>query len=200
MRSDVDRPVTNIGACRVLAEIVVALPVARGPDRPRNEAATAVGTDVLEHAIHARGAERALVRADARVRCLGRQRFVAVLARRSKLEHRGPFARTPALALRVAIGWTRHVAANARSTGPCATDMSAQPVKRPADTTAHARLSATTSSSGLPCSRCAPRDDDERDGDDDQKAANQSCLVRRSPLFRCPTLPERRASSLQSLE
>src|SRR6185436_5204811 len=83
----IDRPVLHFRACRILAEEVIALPVLRRPDRPRDEAAAAVGADVAEHALDAGCAERALVAADPRRGGIGRQRLVAVLATRAKLQH-----------------------------------------------------------------------------------------------------------------
>src|SRR5215510_15164245 len=83
----VDRPVPDLRARGILAEVVVPLPVPGRPDGPRNEAAATVRTDVAQHLLDARGAEGALVGADARLGRLGWQRAVAVLAGRSELEH-----------------------------------------------------------------------------------------------------------------
>src|SRR5512135_981447 len=68
VRGGIHRTVLHLRARRVLAEIVVALPVPRRAHRPRHEAAAAVGADVLQHVLHAVAAERALVRADPSLR------------------------------------------------------------------------------------------------------------------------------------
>src|SRR5262249_26195975 len=85
--SRIDRLMPHPGTRRVLAEEVAALPVACGAHGPRREAPAAVRADVGEHALRARGAEGALVAADARLRGVRRQRLVAVLAGRPQLEH-----------------------------------------------------------------------------------------------------------------
>lgn len=85
-----DRPVLDFGACRVLAEEIVAFPVFRRPDWSGNKSATTIRADVLEDVIDASGAERTLVAADARLSRIRRQRLVAVLARRSEFEHAAP--------------------------------------------------------------------------------------------------------------
>jgi hypothetical protein len=50
----------------VFAKIVIAFPVLRWSDGSGNEAATAIGADVVQDSINACCAERALVGADAR--------------------------------------------------------------------------------------------------------------------------------------
>ena len=61
----INRPVFDLGTRRVLAKEVVAFPVLRRSDWSRNKATTAIWTDVAQNAIDTRGAERALVGADA---------------------------------------------------------------------------------------------------------------------------------------
>jgi hypothetical protein len=63
-------------------------PRASRADGPRLEAAAAVGAHVVELVLDARGAERALVATDPRVRGVGGQILVAQLAVRPELEHR----------------------------------------------------------------------------------------------------------------
>ena len=60
------------GAGRVLAEVVVAFPVAGGANRPRNEPAAAVRADVIEVCLHAVTTEGTFKRADHRLRGGGR--------------------------------------------------------------------------------------------------------------------------------
>src|SRR5213593_905774 len=61
----IHRPVPDPGARRVLAKEVVSLPVRRRPDRPRDEPAAAVRADVVQDALDAACAKRALITADA---------------------------------------------------------------------------------------------------------------------------------------
>src|SRR6185436_13493359 len=89
VRGAIDGTMPSESARGILAEEVVALPVRCGPDRPRREAAAAIGTNVLEHGRHASCAERALVAADARLDRIRRQRLVAVFAGWPELEHAG---------------------------------------------------------------------------------------------------------------
>jgi hypothetical protein len=77
----------NLGTRRILAEVIVALPVPRRPDRSGRKATAAVRADVLKDVIDARGAERALIGANARFKRIGRQRLVAVLTGRSEFKH-----------------------------------------------------------------------------------------------------------------
>ena len=80
MYSGIHRPVFHIRARRVLAQIVVTLPVLRWPNRPRHKTTAAVRTDISQNTIHARGAERTFIGADARLQRVGWQRLVAVFA------------------------------------------------------------------------------------------------------------------------
>src|SRR6185503_16917954 len=67
VRCPFHRLVANPKAGGMLAEKVVAAPVACRPDRPRCESATAVRAHVLQHRFDTCRAERALEAADARV-------------------------------------------------------------------------------------------------------------------------------------
>ncbi len=87
MNCEINRPVLDLGTRWVLAKEVVTFPVLRGPDWSGNKSATAVRADVLQDVIDTRGAERALVGADARIKRVGKQRFVAVLTGRSEFKH-----------------------------------------------------------------------------------------------------------------
>jgi hypothetical protein len=62
----VNRSVFDCVAGGVFAKIVVAFPVLGWSDGSGNEAATAIGADVVQDSINARCTERALVGADAR--------------------------------------------------------------------------------------------------------------------------------------
>jgi len=64
----IDGPVPDSCTRRILAEIIVALPVVRRSNRPRNECAAAIRAHVPENRIDACGAERALIAANARIR------------------------------------------------------------------------------------------------------------------------------------
>ena len=72
---------------RVFSEIVAGLPLARRPDRSLRKSAATVGAHVMQHMIDAARAEGAFIRADARLRRFGRQRFIAILAGRAQFEH-----------------------------------------------------------------------------------------------------------------
>src|SRR4051812_1100386 len=80
-------PLLHPGPRRVLAEIVIAFPVARRPDRSRREAAGAVGAHVPQDGLDTRRAERALVAADARLGRVRGKRLRAVFAARPELQH-----------------------------------------------------------------------------------------------------------------
>src|SRR6267143_6109445 len=83
MNCRTNRSVLDLGTRRVLTKEVVTFPVLRRPDWSGNKSAAAVRADVLQDVIDTRGAERALVGADARFKRVGRQRLVAVLTGRS---------------------------------------------------------------------------------------------------------------------
>src|SRR5262245_52221990 len=85
---------------RVLAKVVVVLPVARRANRPWREATAAVGTDVVEDLIHARRTEGALIAADPRLQRLRRQGLAAMLAAWPQLQHQCIRAAACSLALR----------------------------------------------------------------------------------------------------
>ena len=85
MGQRVHGPVPDPLARRILAQIVVVLPIAGRPDRARYEAAAAVGADMVQHPVDAVGAKGALVAADAGVERFRRQWFVAVFAGGSEL-------------------------------------------------------------------------------------------------------------------
>jgi len=87
MNSGINGPVSNLGARRVLAKEVVAVPIPGGPDRSGNKAAATVRTDVGQNVLDTRGAKCALVGTDAGFEGVRRQRLIAVLARRSEFEH-----------------------------------------------------------------------------------------------------------------
>ncbi len=92
-------------------------PVACGADRARHEPAAAVGADVVQQRVDAVGAERALERADARVRRGGWERDGAVLAAWAEFQHQanlGGTIRPPALT-RAAVGSTIRRAGGRRS-------------------------------------------------------------------------------------
>ena len=80
MLSPVDRAMPDYRAGRIVTEKVVIPPVLRGPDGPGHESAAAIGADISKNGIDAGGAERAFVRADARLQRVWWKRLVAVLA------------------------------------------------------------------------------------------------------------------------
>ena len=64
VNDEIDGSMLHLRARRVLAEVVVAFPVRRRPDGPRDEPAAAVGADVVQDLFHAVGAEGAFIGAD----------------------------------------------------------------------------------------------------------------------------------------
>jgi hypothetical protein len=76
----------HLGARRIFPKEVVAFPVPRRSNRSRDKPAAATGIDISQNAFDARIAEGALVRGYARLKRIGRQRLVAVLADRSEFK------------------------------------------------------------------------------------------------------------------
>ena len=72
---------------RILPQEVIAVPICRGPDRPGSEPAAAVGTDIVQYLFDARHAERTFIGTNPRLKRIGRQRLVAMLAGRSEFKH-----------------------------------------------------------------------------------------------------------------
>lgn len=68
MSGEINRPVFDGCASRVLAKKVVTLPVLRGPDGSGHEAATTVRADIAQHLLHTGGTKRTFVGADARLK------------------------------------------------------------------------------------------------------------------------------------
>src|SRR4051812_14330805 len=99
---------------RVVRETDARSPRPPRPDRPRDEPATAVRADVAQDAIHAAGAERALVAADARVGRVGGQVRAAELAVGAKFEQRR---------LDSAVRGSGHLRRVSRSTADSASDL-----------------------------------------------------------------------------
>jgi hypothetical protein len=58
MGNRINRYVLYRRARRVFAEKVVAFPISRRPDRPRNKSAATIGTDIVQNVIDARRTER----------------------------------------------------------------------------------------------------------------------------------------------
>jgi hypothetical protein len=83
----INRSMLDLGARRVLAKVIVAVPILRWSDWPGNKTAAAVWADVSQDDIDTRRAKRAFVSANARFKGIGWQRFVAVLACRSEFKH-----------------------------------------------------------------------------------------------------------------
>ena len=80
----VDSPVLDRATGGNRPEKIAVLPVARRPDRPADETTPTIRADVAEDGFHARRAKGAFEAADPRVDGFGRQRAIAVLARRSQ--------------------------------------------------------------------------------------------------------------------
>src|SRR5262249_20417412 len=87
VRGRIDRPVADLRAGRVGAEVLPGPALLRRADRSRHEAAAAVRADVVEDPLHAVGAVGAFEAADARLGPAGREGATTVFTDRSKLEH-----------------------------------------------------------------------------------------------------------------
>jgi len=83
----INRSVPYRGACRILSEVVVSLPICRRTDGPGNKSAAAVGAYVVQYRVHAVSTERAFVGADPRICCIRRKHLVAVLAGWPQFKH-----------------------------------------------------------------------------------------------------------------
>ena len=66
----VNWPVLDLSTRRIFAKEVVAFPICRGSDWPRNETTTAVRADISQNGVDTRRAKRALVGANARYKRL----------------------------------------------------------------------------------------------------------------------------------
>ena len=77
------------GVGRIRAEIVAVFPIKLRPDGPGTKTAAAIRTDIAQDVFGTRTTEGAFKRANHRVRGIGRQRRVAILASRSQFEHSG---------------------------------------------------------------------------------------------------------------
>jgi hypothetical protein len=99
---------------RLLPEADTGTPFRDRPDRARHQPAPTVGADVEEHGFYAVSAERALIAANPRFRCVGRQILIAAFAVRSQFQHslvlsrrvcRTPAARRGRFSESVSILW-----------------------------------------------------------------------------------------------
>ena len=81
----------NFSACRVFTKIVVALPVCFGPYGSGGKSATIIRANIFNNTFHAIRAKGAFVSANSSFQRFGRQRFAAVFANRSELQHLPPF-------------------------------------------------------------------------------------------------------------
>ena len=87
MRRRIHRTVLHLGARWICPKEVVIVPIRRRSDRSRDEPAAAIWADISQNAFDTRNAEGALIGTDARLKRVGRQRLIAVLAGRSKFKH-----------------------------------------------------------------------------------------------------------------
>jgi hypothetical protein len=83
----IDRLVPDPGACRILAEEVIAFPVLRGSDRPWHKPAAAIGADIAQDMLNASSAKRTFISTYAGIKRGRGQGLVAVFAGRSEFEH-----------------------------------------------------------------------------------------------------------------
>jgi hypothetical protein len=71
----------------ILTKVVVAFPIPRRSDRSGHKTPAAIWADVLKDFLDARGAERALIGANARFKRIRKQRLVAIFTGRSEFKH-----------------------------------------------------------------------------------------------------------------
>ena len=67
MYCGINRPVFDLGARRVLAKKIVALPVRRWPDWPGNKTPATIWADIVQNLIDTRGTERTLISTNTRL-------------------------------------------------------------------------------------------------------------------------------------
>ena len=72
------------GARRIGAQKIIAFPIRRGPNWARHKPTPAVRADIVQYLLHAGRAERAFVRANARLARRRRQRPITMFAGRSE--------------------------------------------------------------------------------------------------------------------
>ena len=77
----------DLCARRILAKNIVALPIVRRSDRSGNKAAATIRTNVAQDILNAIGAKRTFIGADACLKGVGWQSFVAVLTRGPEFQH-----------------------------------------------------------------------------------------------------------------
>ena len=87
MNFRINEPVLDLGTRRVLAKIVVAFPVLRRSDRPRDKSTAAVRADILQDIIDTGRAKCAFIGTYARFNRNRRQSLIAVLAGRPQFQH-----------------------------------------------------------------------------------------------------------------
>ena len=85
-----DWPVLDSGTSRIPAKIVLTLPVLGRPNRPRDEATTAVRADIAKNLGYTSGAERALESTDSCFERAWQESLVTVFARWAKFHHSWP--------------------------------------------------------------------------------------------------------------
>src|SRR4030095_2231769 len=86
----INRSVPDSRARRILAKMVVILPVRRWPDRPRGESSAAIRADIVQDAFNAAHAESTFIGTNSRFERIPWQFLVSVFAGRTQLEHRSP--------------------------------------------------------------------------------------------------------------
>ena len=83
----IHRTVAHLGTRLICPKEIIIVPIHRRSNRSRNKPAAAIGTDISQNLFDTGHAERALIRADARLKRLLRQRPVAMLAGRSEFKY-----------------------------------------------------------------------------------------------------------------
>ena len=87
MRCQIHRSVCHLGARRIFSQEVALVPIHRRSNRSKDEPIAAIWAGITQNVFDAHNAEGTLVGADTRLKQIGRQRLIAMLAGRSQFEH-----------------------------------------------------------------------------------------------------------------
>src|SRR5690349_3209302 len=79
---EIDRAISNDGACRILPQIIVTFPIGHWPYRSGNKATSAIRADVEQDSVDTRRAKSAFITADAGLAGSRRQGPLAVFTGR----------------------------------------------------------------------------------------------------------------------
>jgi len=90
----IDRAVLDLGACRILPQTIIPLPVPCRADWPWDKSATTVRAYVTQDLFYTGSAKCAFIAADASIQRIGWKGFVAIFTRGSEFKHKFKFSRS----------------------------------------------------------------------------------------------------------